>query len=57
MTTITELNRELLASLEVLRDNYNQQGYSIAATELDGLLDTYYAEREQITQTNKETNK
>jgi hypothetical protein len=48
-----ELTRELLTCLEKLRDTYNKEGYTIAATQLDGLLDDYHAEREQIQEQEK----
>ena len=48
-----QLTRELLTCLEKLRDTYNKEGYTIAATQLDGLLDDYHAEREQIQEQEK----
>jgi len=48
-----QLTRELLTCLEKLRDTYNKEGYTIAATQLDGLLDDYHAEREQIQEQDK----
>ena len=48
-----QLTRELLTCLEKLRDTYNKEGYTMAATQLDGLLDDYHAEREQQQENNK----
>ena len=46
--TAKEAHDDFMLALEELRDNLNDQGYSIAATQLDGLLDDYYSELEQM---------
>jgi len=54
---LEQLNRELLQALDELGDTLNEEGYSMAATQLDGLLDEYHADKEQIEYKHKEESK